>query len=469
MNPARAILAGLAALAALAATASPLRAQRGTARIEGEVLDSMHARPLAAAIVLVTRLAPEPALWFSAVTDVRGRFRLDTLPAGRYSVVLAHPLLDSLELTLPAPEVDLPEGGRVQVGLALPSAATLRRLACPSVTLPQGTGVLMGQVADADTEQPLTDAVVVVSWTDLVVDRATLRAEQAQLTEGVRTGALGLFRLCGVPTDTWLAVQVQREGRAGSVLQIMVSDTVSVATFNLSFSVAASRPVATSDSAAQADTVAPRLLAGTAELSGRVIGESGLPLAGAQLRVLETASGTRADSAGRFMLSALPAGTQILEAKRVGYRIVQQPVQLRAGRRVEVEVRLARIVSLDSIRVVAQRGRYREFERRRRNGYGRYLAEDDIARRNPLDVSDLIRELPGFRVLGSGYDARVVSSRGGSTSCRGANVVIDGMQKQDINWLRPQDVGAIEVYAGMAGAPIQYDSRCGVIVIWTKR
>jgi hypothetical protein len=43
------------------------------------------------------------------------------------------------------------------------------------------------------------------------------------------------------------------------------------------------------------------------------------------------------------------------------------------------------------------------------------------------------------------------------------------MQHQDINWLQPTDIGAMETYTGPAGAPPLYDSACGVIVIWTKR
>jgi hypothetical protein len=46
--------------------------------------------------------------------------------------------------------------------------------------------------------------------------------------------------------------------------------------------------------------------------------------------------------------------------------------------------------------------------------------------------------------------------------------VIDGMQHQDINLLPVSDVGAMEAYSG-ASAPMQYDSACGVIVLWTKR
>ena len=462
------------ALTALVIGLSPAGAQRGTGRIEGAVVDSMHGRPLATAMVLVTRLTPEPAIWFSAVTDARGRFRLDTLPAGRYTVVLAHPLLDSLELTLPSKEVELAEGGHAQLALALPSGATLRAIACPGVTLPPGTGVLLGQVMDADTEQPLADAVVAVSWSDLAVDRTTLQATYGSRTEGIRTGAQGLYRLCGVPTDSWLAVQAQRAGRAGTVVQAIVPDSAGVATLNLSLSAGATRPIA-ADSAAESNLAEQPLLTGTASLAGTARDAAGQPLAGVQLRVLEATGSTRSDSGGRFTLGGLPAGTQILEAKRVGFRIVQQPVQLRTGRSVEVEVHLARIVSLDSIRIVAQRSRYPEFEQRRRSGFGQYLTEDDIARRNPMELSDLLRMTPGFRVYGSGFEARVESSRARGSSfgfgrpCTTANVVIDGMQNQDINWLRPHDVAAMEVYPGPAGAPVQYDSRCGLIVIWTRR
>jgi hypothetical protein len=49
------------------------------------------------------------------------------------------------------------------------------------------------------------------------------------------------------------------------------------------------------------------------------------------------------------------------------------------------------------------------------------------------------------------------------------NVVIDGMQHQDINLVSPEDIGMMEVYKGPAGAPMEYDSACGVVVIWTKR
>lgn len=463
----------VSALAAVLTLVPAAQAQRRTASLEGTVTDSAHGRPLAGATVLVTKNAPEPAAWYSVTTDQRGRYRLDTLAAGRYSAALWHPILDSLELSLPPRLIDIGEGQHAALDLALPSGAMLRAMACPAAMLPPGTGVLQGQVldADADADHPLAGAVVAVRWNDLTIDRQTLKVEGGQHTEGARTNADGRYRICGLPTDTWLSVQVQRDSVGGVVITTSISDTLGVAVLNMSLSAAAARPLAAAEDTAAAER--PRVLAGTASVAGTVTGEAGQPLPDVQLRVLETTAATRSDSSGHFAMAGLPAGTQVLEAKRVGYRIVQQPVQLLSGRNVPAAVQLRRVVSLDSVLVVARRSRYREFERNRRNGgFGRYLTEDDIEKRHAFQTTDLLRATPGFRISGSGFDAKVYSSRAGVSlsgrSCE-VNVVIDGMQHQDINWLQPSDIGAMEVYAGQAGAPIQYDHVCGAIVIWTKR
>jgi hypothetical protein len=453
--------------------AAAAQAQQRTARLEGVVTDSAHGRPLAGATVLITKNSPEPPAWYSVTTDDRGRYRLDTLAAGRYSVALWHPILDSLELTLPSRPTELGEGQHATLDLGLPSGATLRAMSCPGLALPSGAGVLQGRVLDADsaTDTPLAGAVVAVRWSDLTVNRETLKLEGGEHTEGARTNADGRYRFCGLPTDTWLAVQVQKDSVGGVVLTPFISDTLGVTVLNMSLSTSAARPLAAS-SDTTAIPEARRVFAGTASVSGTVVGETGQPLPGVQLRVLETAATARTDSSGHFSMSGLPAGTQLLEAKRVGYRIVQQPVQLVARHDVPAAVQLRRIVSLDSVLVVARRSRYREFERNRRSAFGRFMTEDDIEKRHAFETTDLLRSVSGFRVSGSGPDAKVYSSRGRiSLSGQGCetNVVIDGMQHQDINWVQPSDIGAIEAYAGLGGAPLQYDSACGVIVIWTKR
>jgi hypothetical protein len=264
-------------------------------------------------------------------------------------------------------------------------------------------------------------------------------------------------------------VQLQHSGKIGSPIRLLVPDSVGVVVRQLSISSASAR--SSTEFAASADTASPPPLSGTASLTGTVRGVGGLPLSGAQLRVLGAAPVARSDARGRYELGDLPAGTQVLEVRRIGYLIEHQPVELRAGRTVAQDVRLQRIVTLDSMRVLAQRSRYREFETNRKRGFGKYFDEQQIQDRHAFDTSDLIRTMPGFRVSGSGLDAQVMSSRGVSSMLGpcSPNIVIDGMQHQEINLINPANIGAMEVYREGEPTPPQYFSRCGAIVIWTKR
>jgi hypothetical protein len=470
---ARALLA-LAAVVALAVPDGRLSAQSATGRIEGTITDSVHSRPLTGTNVLAIRVDPQPSVSNGATTDARGRYRIDTLPPGRYMVEFASPFLDSLEITLPPREVTVTGGATARADFAIPSGRTLRAAACPGLELAKETGAMVGRVLDADTDRPIAGANVVVSWSELAVDRATMRTGYEERSGAVVADSVGQYRLCGVPTDNWLLVQVQHAGRTGSPLRLLVPDSAGVIVRGLSMSPSSSRPIA-ADSGARADSVAAPLLTGTASVSGVIRGVGGLPLGEAQVRVSGAAPTARTDARGRFSLGDLPAGSQVLEVRRIGYLIAQQPVELRAGRTLSQDVRLQRIVNLDSVLVLARRSRYREFEEHRKmNGFARFMDADQIAQRNPFQMSDLIRIIPGFRVSGFGIDAKVTSSRGptsigGTTGGCETNIVMDGMQHQEINLIHPSSVGAIEAYAAGGPIPPQYDGRCGVIVIWTKR
>ena len=452
-------------------TAGSLSAQRApTGRLEGTVTDSVHARPLAGAELLVLRVDSQPSLSFGAVTDARGRYAIDTLPVGRYMVEFANAFLDSLEITLPARPITIDAGRTSRADFGVPSSATLRAAACPGVQLAKETGAIVGRAFDADAERALVGATVVTTWTELSADLATMRTSYQERSGSVTTDSLGQYRLCGVPTDSWVLVQLQHSGKIGSPIRLLVPDSVGVVVRQLSISSASARSSA--DFAASADTASPPPLTGTASLTGIVRGVGGLPLSGAQLRVLGAAPVARSDARGRYDLSDLPAGTQVLEVRRIGYLIVHQPVELRAGRTTVQDVRVQRIVTLDSMRVLAQRSRYHEFEENRKHkGFGRFFDEEQIQDRHAFETSDLIRTMPGFRVAGSGIDAHVLSSRSASSllgPCS-PNIVIDGMQHQEINLINPANIGAMEVYREGEPTPPQYFSRCGAIVIWTKR
>jgi len=148
------------------------------------------------------------------------------------------------------------------------------------------------------------------------------------------------------------------------------------------------------------------------------------------------AAATCRPTASAVSLGDLPSGIQVLEVRRIGHLLAQQPVELRRGRTAE-DVRLQRIVTLDSVRVLARRSRYREFEEHRRaSGLGTFLTEEDVSRRRPFESSDMFR--------------------------------IDGMPYQDINLIHPDSSGAMEVHRAGRPAPVQYDARCGVIVVGSR-
>ena len=456
------------ALLVLSSAARGLGAQATTGRLEGRVIDSVHARPSDGTSVFAIRAAP-PDHSDGAKPDERGRYRIDSLPAGRYVVELTSPFLDSLELALRPREVTIEAGRTAHLDFAIPSGKTLRAAACPGLILPAGTGAVVGRVVDAESGAPIPDAHVTVAWRELSFDRTTIQATSAERRGEVRTDSLGRYRMCGVPTGQWLALQLQHLDRAGSEVPLVVSDSVGFVVRHLSLSVTGSRPLV-AENASPSDTTTPPPLTGTASLTGVVRGPGGIAVAEARLRVLGTNGVAVSDTAGRYTLTDLPSGTQILEVKRIGYLLLQLPVELRGGRTSSQDLQLRRIVTLDSMKVLARRTLYRDFERNRKtNAFGRFLSEEDIERRHATEAGDLVRGVPGFYVSGYGYDARVKSLRGAALGGCSANIVIEGMEYQDINLLSPSSIGAMEFYREGEPGPVEYHNPCGLIVIWLRR
>jgi hypothetical protein len=454
-----------ASLALLFMPHSSLAAQQ-SGRLEGTVTDSIRAAPYAGATVRATRLGAEPEVTLSAVADKKGNYRFDRLDAGTYVVSVASPLLDSLEYGGPPLRVTVASQRTTRANLGTPSRATLQAMACPGAALPEGSGVLLGTVTSTETDRPLPGAQVAIAWSELAIDTTAQQVTSSQRAARVSADDEGQYRACGVPMGEWLVVQVQHAGRAGAVVRTSIG-AAGVAVRNLSFSSAGSRPLA---GAASDGPDAAALPEGVASLTGSVLRADGQPIAGAQIQVLGTAAATRTDEQGNFALRRLPAGTLELEARQLGYGVARRSVELRGGRTSRVDLRLERAVALDSIRVVARRLKYPDFESRRRFSlWGKFLDEDEIEQRHLTNASDLIFTLPGFWVVGAGAGARVVSTSSASLggSCE-ANIVIDRVQGQRINDVPASQIAAVESYP-RGGGPPQYQQPCGMIVIWTKQ
>jgi hypothetical protein len=443
-------------------------------RIEGVVYDSVHARALAGAHIAAVGIGARSDIRADAASDSAGRYHLDSLPPGRYVVGLESALLDSLEVTVSPLEANLTAAPVATLDLALPSAPKLRSAVCLGAALPPQTGVVFGQVVSAESESPLAGVTVAMTWRDLGVDRKTLRPIKGVRSDSVVTDANGWYRMCGIPTGTWVSMQLQQRGHTGPVLRAQVDDTLGIAVRHLSFSVPTARADA-SGGASRAEAGDSVALSGTAALSGRVLGAEDTPVARAEVRVRGAAGVTRTDEEGRYSLARLPAGTQVLEVRRFGYEVAELPVELRSSVATTRDVRLRRIiVKLDSMRVVATRSRYPEFQRRREHqAYGVFLGPEEMARQHVAFTSDIVEKNPAFRIIGTGPKAVVINNRGVVFSSRcETNIVIDEVEHQSINDIHPADIGAMEVYPSFAQgvlAPMMYDGGCGAIVIWTKR
>ena len=445
-----------------------------TGRLDGRVIDSVRAHPLVGVRVVAVRSDTSATSSTDASTDSAGTFHIDALPPGRYAVGFESPLLDSLEISVPPRFVVVVAGQTATIDLALPPAATLRAAHCPGVTLPAQTGVLFGHVVDAESGNPLSGAVVAMAWQELGVDQATLRPTNQERSASVTTDDRGWYRACGVPTGTWISLQLQRDGRAGAVIRTQLEDTLGLAVRHLSFAASGARAIDTvTASRSRNDADAPPL-SGTARLNGVVLGPAGAPISQVDVRVSGTTASARTDAKGSFSLVALPAGTQMLIARRLGFAIVETPVELREGTTTTSTVRLTRvIVNLDSVRVVATQVRYPDFVWHQKfNIFGHLLGPTEIDRQHARFTSDIIAKFPYFRIDGTGGNAKVVDARGQvfNNPCTAA-VVVDGSPYFEINDVPPDEIGAIEAYP--AGAPIfppEYGvGRCGLIVIWTKR
>jgi hypothetical protein len=462
----------------------PLGAQgAGAGALEGVVAQRSAAGSAQRPTIELTRLAPEPSITLTATPDSVGRYRVDSLPAGRYELQLGSPLLDSLELALAPQAVEIVPGRTTRADLTMPSGAALRDAVCPGLAMEAGLVAVAGRALDADTERPLAGADVVVSWTEMEIDRATLKSVRRERDATVKTGARGEYRLCGVPSGSSLSLQLQHEGRAGTVVSVSVSAEEGAAARDLSLSTHEAPTIAALDSAEKLAAIAgvdsatgELLLTGTASLAGRVRGAGGLPLAGAQVHVRDARGAATTDESGAFVLGSLPAGTQVLVVRHLGYALAEVSVELREGRRVERDVQLTRAVSLDSVRVTALGTRYREFDfARGANVMGRFLTRDQILRRRAEESGDLLARLGGFTVVGHGKVAKVYTKmrhvdkndQHGDKACQGVNVVIDGVQGMGINDVRPSQIVGLEAYTGPTTFSSNFRMDCGAIVIWT--
>lgn len=323
-----------------------------------------------------------------------------------------------------------------------------RRLpsAGPEASEPVDSSVVarFGRVADAETEEPLGDAIVDlpelgirlrsdengrVSLPSLPAGRHLIRAEAAGYT--VTEGYLG------VPGEA-------------DFLVLLEQDLVS-------------------------DPGAP------GRIVGRVTDESGeVGVSNVDITVLNSpAGGTISNQQGRFLLQGVASGLAEIRFERIGYEPRTQLMVVQPGRTLDVRVGMStEPIPLDPIHVVAVRSGYLErsgFYERSVRSRGTQFGPADLEALLPEQLSDLMRRVTGVSVEGGrgvGDPARVTTFR--RENCQ-LDIYVDGARRStnyDLNEIPPLQIEAVEVYQGL-DVPIDFQrgsrTGCGVVLIWTKR
>ena len=217
---------------------------------------------------------------------------------------------------------------------------------------------------------------------------------------------------------------------------------------------------------------------------------TGQPLTGATVVALDSTGAARAatlgDEAGRFVLRLPGPGPFTLRADRIGFAPhVLGPVYLDALPVFEVELRMAtEPVRLDPVRATTERRDRRlvrnGYYRREHMGIGRFVTRERIERENPLQVTDVLRTEPSVKVVCAADehpDCRPYFRRSAGMFLDGDCSIVYVLDGQRLGQpppaldalVHPGDVEAMEIYPGGHGAPAQFKSPCGTIMIWTKR
>src|SRR5262249_49292474 len=142
-------------------------------------------------------------------------------------------------------------------------------------------------------------------------------------------------------------------------------------------------------------------------LDGSVKNIDGDPIADARVYVRGSRALSKTTASGAFSLTGLPGGTQVVEVTAVGYSPGRQTVELKPGGSRRTEVVLGKTVQrLPTLEAVGKVGNdVGGFLERSKRGFGYFITEDDIKRRNPVEFEDIIRTVPGMQVVpvGQGY------------------------------------------------------------------
>ncbi len=215
----------------------------------------------------------------------------------------------------------------------------------------------------------------------------------------------------------------------------------------------------------------PLYAQGTGQITGRVTGDGGSPVAGAVVEVAGGGQRAVTDAEGRYTLSGVRPGTVQLRITAPGFGAASRAVTLTAGQAATSDFQLStQVVGLEGLVVVgytAQRSQTVS------DAVATVSADVLETRKVPTVEQALKGRIAGVNIISSGEPGRpadVVIRGQNFTTNPSPLYVVDGMYLRQNPGLNPDDIESVQVLKD-ASAASQYGAQSanGVIVITTKR
>jgi hypothetical protein len=214
-------------------------------------------------------------------------------------------------------------------------------------------------------------------------------------------------------------------------------------------------------------------------LAGTVIRPDSTAIVGADVVLVELGAPTRTfrtDSLGQFLITHLTSRAVTLRVRAVGFapRLLEVRIQAedgRAGVIISLETAVTTLAGM-AVNDTTENPdkKLADFRMRKAtNHFAHFVDEEQIEKRRPAWVSEMLREIPGVTLTANGRMGNVVRLRGCAPMVWVDGVRMPGAQLDEL--VSPADVSAIEVYNSFAGIPARYFDRtatCGTILVWIK-
>ena len=176
------------------------------ATLTGVVLDSAG-KPFAGATV---RLSGTP---FASESGANGRFRIDSLPGSRLSLVVEHPAYVNLASHVAEEIVELREGEATNLTIRAPRTRDIVERLCEGKLPRDDNGTLRVMVVDSASARPIPSMRVWLRWTARYLGSSeqieALRPGDVGGTDGI-TDAAGAVTFCDLPPDVRLVFSALR-------------------------------------------------------------------------------------------------------------------------------------------------------------------------------------------------------------------------------------------------------------------